>query len=162
MNWRLGERPVSDSPPPERRRFGNSDRRGGDRNENRDRNDNRGGDRGDRGGRYGDRREPREQTQEERPKLNIAPRTLPLPELNFPKEEELERGTRKISLNGGDKENHDDSGLPDESNPAAEEKSEAPKPKPVPKEDIFGQAKPVDTAAREKEIEEKMERGKVV
>lgn len=68
---------------------------------------------------------------EERPRLNIAPRTLPLPELNFPKEEELERKTRKISLNG-DKNNHDDSGLPDESAPpppVVEEKKEVIKPK---------------------------------
>jgi hypothetical protein len=61
---------------------------------------------------------------------------LPLPELNFPKEEELERGTRKISLNG-DNNNHDDSGLPDESAPAAEEKTEAPKPKVIHKKIII-------------------------
>lgn len=76
--------------------------------------------------------------------------------MTFPKEEELERGTRKISLNG-DKDNHDDSGLPDDT-PGSEEKAPVPKAKPVPKEDIFGQAKPVDTAAREKEIEERINR----
>ncbi len=138
-NWRLGERQVNDSPPPPRR-FGNNDRRGRYGNDRRDNN--------------------RDQAVEERPKLNLAPRTLPLPELNFPKEEEeVERGTRKLSLDNGDKEGHDDSGLAEDS-AASDDKSipDAPKPKPVPKEDIFGQAKPVDTAAREKEIEEKMER----
>lgn len=155
-NWRLGERNnlgQQDSPPAERkrfggnnRRFGNNDRGGGERNDRNDRND------------RSDRREPRDSPMEERPKLNIAPRTLPLPELNFPKEEELERGTRKISLNG-DKESHDDSGLPEDDKDVddKEVKVDAPKPKPVPKANIFGLAKPVDTAAREKEIEEKRE-----
>lgn len=140
-NWRLGDRP-NDSPPPERRRYGDRDNRG----------------RGGGGGRY-DRREPREPQQEvqERPKIYIAPRTLPMPELTFPKEEELERGTRKISLDNGDKssqDNQDDSGLAPEDDT---EKSQAEKPKPIPRENIFGSAKPVDTAAREREIEERME-----
>jgi translation initiation factor 4B len=142
-NWRAREpQHQQDSPPPERKRF----ERGGGGGRDRDR-------------RFGgrDSREPREMTQEERPKLNIAPRTLPLPELNFPKEEELERGTRKISLNG----DHDDSGLPDEDEKESVPKVEAPKPKPVPKENIFGMAKPVDTAAREKIIEEKMEHERI-
>lgn len=141
-NWRLGER-QADSPPPERKRFGGV---GGGNNR-----------------RFGnnDRREPREPREmEERPKLNIAPRTLPLPELNFPKEEELERNTRKISLNNGENnENHNDSGLPDEQ--GVDEASQKPKYVPVPKENIFGQAKPVDTAAREKEIEEKLEHERI-
>lgn len=152
-NWRLGDRP-NDSPPPERRRFGGRDDRRGD-----DRRDDRRGDdrRDDRRGRYDrDRREPREQQEvQERPKIFIAPRTLPLPELNFPKEEEVERGTRKISLNNGDNhDDNDDSGL-------AEDESQPPpqveKPKPIPRENIFGAAKPVDTAARERQIEEKIE-----
>lgn len=138
-NWRLGERPQNDSPPPERRRFGGNDRRD------------------DRRGRYDrDRREPRDQEQvQERPKIFIAPRTLPLPELKFPKEEEIERGTRKISLDNGDNhhDENDDSGLAED-----EEKSQpVEKPKPIPRENIFGSAKPVDTAARERQIEEKME-----
>ncbi|KAG5679718.1 hypothetical protein PVAND_009265 [Polypedilum vanderplanki] len=138
-NWRLGERP-NDSPPPERRRYGN-DRRDGE---------------GGRRGRYNDR-EQREQVQEERPKLNLAPRTLPLPEMNFPKEEELERNTRKISLNGDRDHSHDDSGLAEDDESESKEIAPKPKPVPVPRENVFGSAKPVDTTAREREIEEKME-----
>lgn len=139
-NWRLGERPANESPPPERRRFGND--RGGDR-----RDDRRGGgrDRYDRND-----REP----EEERPVLNLQPRTKPLPVLTFPVEEE--RPSKKISSVNGDAENHNDSGLAED-----EEKEVSapppPKPKPVPSVNIFGQAKPVDTAAREREIEEKWE-----
>lgn len=145
-NWRTGDRP-NDSPPAERRRFGGNDRRD---------------DRGPRGGgRYNDReRDQREPVSEERPKLVIAPRTLPLPELNFPKEEELERGTRKISLNGDQDESHDDSGLAEDDEEKDNNKelsTPKPKPVPVPKENIFGSAKPVDTATRDREIEEKME-----
>jgi translation initiation factor 4B len=131
-NWRLGERPQDS--PPERRRFGN-DRRN------------------DRGGRF-ERREPREALPEERPKLNIAPRTLPLPELNFPKEEELDVVTKKLAING-EQENHNDSGVAEEEE--KEREPQKPKPAPVPKENIFGQAKPVDTTAREREIEEKLD-----
>lgn len=138
-NWRLGERPVSDSPPPERRRNNFNDR-GGDR---------RGGDR--RGYERRDRFEP----EEERPVLNLAPRTKPLPVLTFPKEEELERPVRKVSFANGDAENHNDSGLPDDEDKETSAPP-APKPKPVPSVNIFGQAKPVDTAAREREIEEKL------
>lgn len=146
-NWRLGERPNNDSPPPERRRFGN------DRND-RDRRDN---DRRGPGNRYGDRdrREPREEQVQERPKIYIAPRTLPLPELKFPKEEELERGTRKISLNGDhDNDNNDDSGVADDDDREKIQKEKIP---PQPKENIFGDAKPVDNTARQREIEEKLE-----
>lgn len=64
----------------------------------------------------------------ERPKLNLAPRTLPLPEIVTKPEEEL---------------------------PQVEEE---PKPPKVSAEQIFGSAKPVDTAAKEKEIEEKLEK----
>ncbi|XP_070502578.1 eukaryotic translation initiation factor 4B [Chironomus tepperi] len=146
-NWRLGDRPNNDSPPPERRRFGN------DRNDRRD-NDRRGP--GGGGNRYDrDRREPRDEPAQERPKIYIAPRTLPLPELNFPKEEELERGTRKISLNGDhEDENNDDSGLAEDDDRDKVQKEKVPKP------NIFGDARPVDTSTRDREIEEKLETGR--
>jgi translation initiation factor 4B len=135
-NWRMGDRP-NDSPPPERRR-------------------NNFGDRGDRDRRGGGRYERRDAPEEERPVLNLQPRTKPLPVLTFPKEEELERPVRKVSSVNGDAENHNDSGLPDDED--KEEKAPpAPKPKPVPSVNIFGQAKPVDTAARERQIEEKID-----
>ena len=146
-NWRLGERPANESPPPERRRFGND--RGGDRRDG-DRRD------GDRRGGARDRyeRRDRNEPEEERPVLNLKPRTKPLPVLTFPVEEE--RPSRKISSVNGDAENHNDSGLQED-----EEKEVSapppPRPKPVPSVNIFGQAKPVDTAAREREIEEKLE-----
>lgn len=151
-NWRLGERPANESPPPERRRFGND--RGGDRRDG----DRRDGDRrdGDRRGGARDRyeRRDRNEPEEERPVLNLQPRTKPLPVLTFPVEEE--RPSRKVSSVNGDAENHNDSGLPED-----EEKEVSapppPKPKPVPSVNIFGQAKPVDTAARERAIEEKQE-----
>ena len=74
--------------------------------------------------------------------------------LTFPKEEEIDRPARKADSVNGDAENHNDSsGLPgDEENIPP-----PPKPKPVPAANIFGQAKPVDTAAREREIDEKLE-----
>lgn len=132
-NWRMGER-ANESPPPERRRNFGSDR------------DRRGGDRRDR---YGDRHP---EPEEERPVLNLQPRTIPLPVLEYPEE----KPSRKVSSLNGDAENHNDSGLPED-----EEKEVSapppPKPKPVPSVNIFGQAKPVDTAAREREIEEKLE-----
>lgn len=147
-NWRLGERPVSDSPPPERRRnnFGND----------RDRGDRRGGDRRGGNDRGGYERRDRFESEEERPVLNIAPRTKPMPVLTFPKEEEFERPARKVSFANGDAENHNDSGLPEDEDKEVSAPP-APKPKPVPSVNIFGQAKPVDTAAREREIEEKLE-----
>lgn len=147
-NWRLGERPANQSPPPERRRFND---RGGERRDD-DRRD--GGDR--RGGardRY-ERREQRFEPEEERPVLNLAPRTIPLPVMTFPKEEEVERPPRKVSSLNGDAENHNDSGLPEDDDQAPPPPK--PKPTPVPSVNIFGQAKPVDTAAREREIEEKL------
>ncbi len=135
VNWRLGERPnITDSPPPERKQFS-----GGNRNERR-------------GGRFNDRFERRsgEDMPRERPKIVLQPRTLPLPELHFPAEEELDGKMKKsLELNADqdNKENHNGE--------AEKEKveEERPKPKPVPAESIFGKAKPVDTAAREREIE---------
>lgn len=134
-NWRMGERQVDSSPPPERRRnnFGDRDRRGGR-----------------------DRYERRDEPEEERPVLKLEPRTKPLPVLTFPKEEELERPSKKVSSLNGDAENHNDSGLPEEEDKEVSAPP-PPKPKPVPAVNIFGQAKPVDTAARERAIEEKLE-----
>lgn len=132
-DWRGGDRPVAESPPPERRRQAFGDR----------------GRDGDRGGerRPYNRRERTPEEPQERPKMIIAPRTLPLPELNFPKEDEID-GRKKSSLNGDN-----DSGV------VVEDEREAPAPaKPKPSAaDIFGQAKPVDTAARERIIEERLE-----
>lgn len=70
----------------------------------------------------------------ERPKLNLAPRTLPLPEIVTKPEEE-------------------------EENAQAPEVSHRHPPK-VSAEQIFGSAKPVDTAAKEKEMEDKLEKEK--
>ena len=128
-NWRgeTGERPTraqmaDSSPPPPRREY--SGRRDGDRN-NRERPRNF---------------ERREQEPMERPKITIAPRTLPMPELIFPTEDE------KRSIRDENKENTE-----------VEKEPPKPKPVPVPAANIFGQAKPVDTAAREREFEERIE-----
>lgn len=152
-NWRLGERPANESPPPERRRFGND--RGERRDDRGDRRDDR-GDRSDRRGGPRDRyeRRDRNEPEEERPVLNLKPRTIPLPVLTFPVEEE--RPSRKVSSVNGDAENHNDSGIPEDEEKEVQAPA-PPKPKPVPSVNIFGQAKPVDTAAREREIDEKLE-----
>jgi translation initiation factor 4B len=139
-NWRMGERQV-DSPPPERRRAGGGERGGFDRNDRRR----------DGGGR--DRYERKPPMDEERPVLKLQPRTKPLPVLVFPKEEETVKAERKPSSLNGDAENHDDSA--DEKEKV--EKPAAPKPKPIPNAVVFGDAKPVDTAAREREIEAKLD-----
>uniref|UniRef100_A0A182VLA2 RRM domain-containing protein n=1 Tax=Anopheles merus TaxID=30066 RepID=A0A182VLA2_ANOME len=141
-NWRLGERPAPQSP--RAPRSYDRDREGGGRD---------GGDRGNvfrRGPDSGRgpigggggimRRDP--EVPMERPKLVLQPRTLPLPELPKPaveSDDESERGGR-----GGDEQ------------PA--EAAEPPKPRPtaVPAAKVFGDAKPVDTAAREREIEERL------
>ncbi|CRK93081.1 CLUMA_CG006523, isoform A [Clunio marinus] len=135
-NWRMGDRPGNDSPPPDRRRgnYGNDRRGGRDRYERRD----------------------RYEPEEERPVLNLQPRTKPLPVLNFPKEEELDRPSRKQPSLNGDSEGQNDSGLVDDEDREVSAPP-PPKPKPVPSVNIFGQAKPVDTAAREREIEEKLQ-----
>ncbi|KPJ12908.1 Eukaryotic translation initiation factor 4B [Papilio machaon] len=83
------------------------------------------------GGRgFGDRDRdplPREESKpRERPKLNLLPRTVPI---------ESEVPTKPA-----------DGALDDKSD----------KPKPVPAEKVFGAAKPVDTAAKEREIEERL------
>ncbi|XP_055923449.1 eukaryotic translation initiation factor 4B [Eupeodes corollae] len=132
-SWRTGERPVYDSSP----------RRGGDgyRDRFRDRGDR---DRFDRDRGEGGRSRRDEDPTQERPKLNLAPRTLPLPEI-ISKPEPAEE------LDADQKQN--------ESGSDAETKSKAPpRPAGIPAEKVFGSAKPVDTAAREKQIEERLER----
>lgn len=146
-NWRSGDRPRNESPPPPIRR----DREPRDRDMGRDNRDHEPGrdyrdrdpgrDNRDRdSGRYGGRRNgfeerPRrdEPVPEDRPRLVLNPRTLPLPEFN-PQIED------------------------DESKPEVVVKDAPPRPKPVPAAAIFGAAKPVDTAAKDREIEERLER----
>ncbi|CAD7091848.1 unnamed protein product [Hermetia illucens] len=121
-SWRAAERPNTDSSP----------RRGGYGDGFRDRGDRGFGRRDD----YRDRRPPPPPAEDERPKLNLKPRTLPLPEIKATEDDKSD----------------------------GEEKSSTPEPPPKPKpagvapEKVFGSAKPVDTAAREKEIEERLER----
>lgn len=109
-NWR-SERTKMDSPPPARR-----DHRGGDR--------------------YGGGRRNEPPPTEERPRLKLQPRTLPLPDFN-------------LQINERDKV------VDDTEKPAP---PPVEKPKPVPSAAIFGSAKPVDTAAKDREIEERLER----
>lgn len=136
-NWRLGDRPqpTPQSPP--------SSRRGYDRGDRGDRGFRRGGDlSGDRGGRR-DAEPPME-----RPKLVLQPRTLPLPERPKPEPEPEERdSSRDRKYDSEASENKENE----------EQKDTRPKPTPVPAANIFGAAKPVDTAARLKEIEERMQ-----
>ncbi|CAH0723869.1 unnamed protein product, partial [Brenthis ino] len=78
-----------------------------------------------------DRDPPREDSKpRERPKLNLLPRTVP---------RETEAPTKPA-----------DGALLDDRPP------EKAAPKPVPAEKVFGAAKPVDTAAKEREIEERL------
>lgn len=165
-NWRSGDRPKNESPPPPIRRdreprdrdardrdMGRDNRDRDSGRDNRDRDmgrDNRDRDSGrdnrDRDSgrdRYGGRRNgfeerPRrdEPVPEDRPRLVLNPRTLPLPEFN-PQIEE------------------------DEAKPEIAVKDAPPRPKPVPAAAIFGAAKPVDTAAKDREIEERLERERV-
>lgn len=73
--------------------------------------------------------------------MNLAPRTLPMPEVKVVEEEEA-----KV--------------VEEEEIPKVEEEEVVvrPKPTPVPAATIFGNAKPVDTAAKEREIEERLEK----
>ncbi|XP_058444812.1 eukaryotic translation initiation factor 4B [Malaya genurostris] len=137
-NWRSGDRPVQ--PPPD---SPTSNRRNYDRGDRGDRGFRRGGDRsGDRGGRR--EMEP----PMERPKLIMKPRTLPLPEKPKPEPEDSERdASRERQSNSGNEASED------KENQKIEPR---PKPTPVPAAKVFGDAKPVDTAARLKEIEERM------
>lgn len=112
-NWRSGDRPKRESPPPARRAYGRRNNDFDDRN------------------RRDDDRAP---LSEERPRIKLNPRTLPLPELQIDeREREQERETPK---------------------PEAIK----PRPKPVPSAAIFGAAKPVDTAAKDREIEARLEK----
>ncbi|KAL1375339.1 hypothetical protein pipiens_017550 [Culex pipiens pipiens] len=139
-NWRLGDRPAQaapSSPPSSRRGF---DRGGAERV----------GDRGgfrrgpDRSGERGGRREM--EPPMERPKLVLQPRTLPLPEKPKP-ESEPEGSERDVSPDPKSQEDKEN-----------EEQAEPrPKPTPVPAAKLFGDAKPVDTAAKLREIEERLQ-----
>lgn len=143
-NWRLGDRPAQaapQSPPSSRRGYD----RGGDRGDRGDRGFRRGGDHsGDRGGRR-DAEPPME-----RPKLVLQPRTLPLPEKPKPESEPDDSEERDASQ----ERKYDSEASENKEN---EEHTETrPKPTPVPAANIFGDAKPVDTAARLKEFEERL------
>ncbi|KAL5282381.1 EIF4B family protein [Megaselia abdita] len=83
--------------------------------------------------RYSNRSQVSFEVSAERPKLNLAPRTLPLPEIVTKPEEE------------------------GHNTPVPEISQRPPK---VSAEQIFGSAKPVDTAAKEKEVEDKLEKEK--
>lgn len=141
-NWRMGDRPVQPPPssPP-------SSRRGYDRGDRGDRGFRRGGDlSGDRGGRR--EMEPRM----ERPKLVLQPRTLPLPERTVPEpepEEAEKDSSRESKFDSGNETSEE------KENREQQAAKDKPKPTPVPAANVFGDAKPVDTAARLKEIEER-------
>ncbi|KPU72682.1 uncharacterized protein Dana_GF26387 [Drosophila ananassae] len=64
---------------------------------------------------------------EERPKLNLKPRTLPLPEIGSSKLEKINVNDKNVTQHSG-----------------------------TPSLNVFGSAKPVDTASRELEIEERL------
>lgn len=141
-NWRLGDRPTQPPPlsPP-------SNRRGYDRGDRGDRGFRRGGDRsGDRGGRR-DMEPPME-----RPKLVLQPRTLPLPDRPKPESEpdEHERDAKSERKHGSDNETSEDK-------ENEEQRESRPKPTPVPAAKVFGDAKPVDTASRLIEIEQRLQ-----
>lgn len=145
-NWRMGERQLDSSPHSERRRGGF---------ERNDRNDRRGG-----SGR--DKYDRRQAPDEERPVLNLQPRTIPLPVLVFPPEKELERSSIRrgsTEIEEDNAENHSNASNENRDEKGSEVKI-VPKPKPVPNAAVFGDAKPVDTAAREREIEAKMDERK--
>lgn len=197
-SWRIGGGPSSYSPPPPPQNAG-GDRSGRRQFPDRFRED-RGGRGGGGRGRDFEHRAPSHGSTEdipaERPRLNLQPRTLPLPELTFPKEEELEPAKAEAASAGAppkengdahedddhheDNDNDDDNGGNDQEHDNeknrrnSEAKSEnhdgstggekeneepratSPKPRGVPNARIFGDAKPVDTAAKLREIEERM------
>ncbi|XP_052900498.1 eukaryotic translation initiation factor 4B isoform X1 [Anopheles moucheti] len=137
-NWRTTDRPAPQSPRAPR----NYDR---DRDRDRDSSNGfrRGPDsRGPVGNGGGMRREP--EVPMERPKLVLQPRTLPLPELPKPRATDSDDESEQHTGNNGKYEE------PVEEPPK-------PKPTPVPAAKVFGDAKPVDTAAREREIEERLQ-----
>ena len=117
-SWRTGTRNMDASP-----RRDDRDRRGGDRDRH------YGGDGGGSRNRNYDREERSfdNESAQERPKLNLKPRTLPLPEIVTVEDEEPVREEQEVDAE--------------------------PATKPAPKvgvapEKVFGSAKPVDTAAR--------------
>lgn len=87
-----------------------------------------------------------EEAPRERPKLNLAPRTLPMPELKVD-EKEMKKEEEPIEK------------APEVVEPPPPPR---PKPTPVPSATIFGSAKPVDTAAKEREIEERLEKQRML
>lgn len=166
-SWRMGDRPKY-SPIRERKQYDRPPRDDRDHNNFRDGREGR-----DRfgGRRRNDYERPpmgNEEFQGERPKLNLQPRTLPMPELTFPKEEEIPTAFKSNKQNGDidheheetdpnnvtPKENGDDVG--ENAEVIEEKQSVAPKPRGVPSAAVFGDAKPVDTAAKEREVEEKL------
>ncbi|XP_059621615.1 eukaryotic translation initiation factor 4B isoform X2 [Phlebotomus argentipes] len=91
------------------------------------------------------KRDPEPTEVRERPKLNLKPRTLPIEPIVVQPEPEPEAAEERAET-------------PRDSEP---EQPPPPKAEPVPAAKIFGDAKPVDTAAREREIEERMERDRL-
>lgn len=71
-----------------------------------------------------------------RPKLQLQPRTKPIEAITVKEEEEEESATPSTT--------------------ATRAPASAPAPAPTPSANIFGAAKPVDTTAREREIEERL------
>lgn len=125
-SWRTGSRPMSDASPHRGNYGGDRYRDGNTRNRNYD----------DRERSMGGGFRANEETAQERPKLNLKPRTLPLPEIQVKQETEVGNSTEE-----------------------SREGSENPPPKKisgVAPEKVFGAAKPVDTASRELEIEERL------
>lgn len=141
-DWRTSDRPAAFNDAPPMRR-GDRDDRGGGRDGGF-----RGGDRdrdgGEGGGfreRYGGRRSNYEERStrdasppKERPKLQLQPRTLPIEPIVVA------------------------AGLEGDQEGDSRRSPSPPRAKPVPAANIFGAAKPVDTAAREREIEERAEK----
>lgn len=127
-SWRTGNRPILSDASPHRGNYG------GDRyRDNRSRNFDSDRDRG-----RGRRGATDEETEQERPKLNLKPRTLPLPEIHT------------IKLDSEEGENIETNTEGTEADPPVKKSSGAPPEK------VFGAAKPVDTASRELEIEERL------
>lgn len=92
---------------------------------------------------YEERRRDEPVNEEDRPKLRLAPRTLPVPELDIKPEDEEKPAAEQ------------------ENSEPLEEVQQAPRPKPVPAASIFGAAKPVDTAAKDRAIEERLEKARL-
>lgn len=129
-NWRSGDRPRNESPPPAppmRRDRDPRDRDPRERDSGRDRY-------GGRRNGYDERPRRDEPVPEERPRLKLQPRTVPLPEFKPEIEDDEEKPEVVVK------------------------EPPAPRPKPVPSAAIFGAAKPVDTAAKDRAIEERLER----